>query len=66
MISRQEKEEMSKDAKSILRRKNFRLTQGYRQFPTLDGYLAFLNSLQKIFGQFSVSHQPSITVKNKL
>ena len=67
MLSDEEKREMLKDVKSKTRREHFRFARK-KDFPpySLDEYILFLNSVQKIFGPFKISKQPTITKFNKL
>ena len=67
MLSDEEKREMLEGAQSASRRKNFRFGREKDFAPySLDEYILFLNSEQKIFGPFKISKQPTITKFNKL
>jgi hypothetical protein len=68
MLSNEEKKEMLEDAKSLSRRDSFRVSKNSNAHDaiSLDGYLSYLNAIQKIFGQFTISKHPTITKINKL
>lgn len=67
MLSDKEKKEMLLDARSKRRRENFRFvrTKGSISY-SLDEFISFLNSVQRIFGPFKISKHPTITKFNKL
>ncbi len=68
MLSEQEKREMIEDARSKKRRDDFRVAK--IKFPprqlSLDEYIRFLDSVQKIFGPFKLSRESTPTRFNKL
>jgi len=68
MLSEQEKREMLEDGRSKARRDDFRAgKEKYSlQKTSLDEYIRFLDSIQKIFGPFKISREPTITKFNKL
>lgn len=67
MLSKEERIEMLKDAKSKQRKKFFRIGQENKTVKTsLDEYLSFLDSAQKIFSPFKISTKPTLTKFNKL
>lgn len=68
MLSEEEKREMIEDGLSVERRENFRcLTEGRLSGSrSIDEYLEFLQSLQKIFGPFEISREKMVTLFNKL
>lgn len=67
MLSNEEKREMLEDAKSGLRRQNFRtINEKDKQVLSFDDYLIFLNGIQKLFSQFRISHHITRTKFNKL
>jgi len=67
MLSNKEKEEMLEDAKSAERRAHFRFGRSKnRGLDSIDEYLLFLNSVQKIFAPFKIFRPPRYTKKNKL
>ena len=67
MLSREEKREMLEDGRSVKRRDDFRFARNFPKKPlSLDEYISFLDSVQKIFGPFKASKKPTITKNNKL
>lgn len=66
MLSEREKKEMLEDGRSKKRRDDFRFARQKKENISLDAYLSFLDSMQKIFGPFKVSDKPTITKYNKL
>lgn len=67
MLSNKEKEEMLEDAKSAERRAHFRFGRSKKQgLDSVDEYLLFLNSVQKVFAPFKIFRAPTSTMKNKL
>lgn len=67
MLSEEEKREMLEDAESAKRRENFRVGRERPSPPeSLDEYISFLQSVQKLFGPFKISQQPTIASANKL
>lgn len=67
MLSEQEKIEMLEDAKSESRRDAFRSAEGKdKAIPSLDEYISFLDSIQKIFSPFKISLRHTRTGLNKL
>lgn len=67
MLSEQEKKEMLEDAKNKHRKESFR-SEKIRQGNTtsMDEYISFLDSTQKIFSPFKVLSRPTRTILNKL
>ena len=65
-LSREEKEEMLEDAKSDRRREEFRAGRKNRTILSMDEYISFLDSVQKIFSPFKISFRPTPTALNKL
>ena len=65
MFSEEDKKEMLEDARSRLRRNNFRAAKNKQNF-SFDDYLIFLDSIQKLFSQFTVSHHITHAEFNKL
>ena len=67
MLSNEEKQEMLIDAKSDRRRSDFRsgapsgIPRG-----SIDEYIDFLDSVQKIFSPFKISTKPTLAKFNKL
>lgn len=67
MLSREEKLEMLRDAKSKVRRSQFQKGRDIKpDKASLDDYLSFLDSVQKIFSPFRISIIPTIAKFNKL
>ncbi len=67
MLSNEEKREMLEDAKSKTRRRYFRLARKESiSITSLDDYISFLNSVQKIFAPYKISKSPTPTKFNKL
>lgn len=67
MLSREERKEMLEDAKSRRRREFFRLGQvKYETIGSLDEYISFLDSVQKVFSPFKTLTYHTITKNNKL
>jgi hypothetical protein len=67
MLSPEEKSEMLEDAKSRSRRLAFDAGQKIRaRSMSLDEYISFLDSVQKMFTPFKISTQPTIANINKL
>jgi hypothetical protein len=66
MLSAQEKKEMLVDGESLSRRADFRAAQRRPPLLSLDDYLHFLASVQKIFGPFRICRRPTLTAGNKL
>lgn len=67
MLSDEEKREMIEDAKDDRRREHFRAARKVKyESESLDDYILFLNSLQKIFSPFVITHRPTQTRLNKL
>lgn len=67
MLSKEEKMEMLNDAKSRCRRKLFQPGQvKHKAVASLDEYISFLDSVQRIFSPFKISFHPTITKINKL
>jgi len=67
MLSREEKKEMLADAKSKRRKRAFQRAAGKnRAKASFDEYLSFLDSVQKIFGPFKTSFNPTPASFNKL
>jgi len=67
MLSREEKKEMLEDARSEIRRNNFReARENATEDMSLDEYLSFLDSVQKIFKPFTISRRTTPTEFNKL
>ena len=67
MLSHEEKKEMLKDAKSKRRRNLFRAKNlEEKTVLSLDEYISFLNSVQKIFSPFRTSFRPTPTASNML
>ncbi|OGC24264.1 hypothetical protein A2291_06145 [candidate division WOR-1 bacterium RIFOXYB2_FULL_42_35] len=64
MLSNQEKQEMIADSKNKQRQNDFAKPPVIK--PSLDDYIKFLMSTQKILGSFPVNRQPTITTHNKL
>lgn len=65
MLSKEEKKEMLADGKSLSRRKNFRCAAMVKNSRSLDDYIKFLMSIQKIFPS-RLSSRPTNTKFNKL
>lgn len=67
MLSKEEKQEMLKDARSQSRRKAFSFDR-LKKNPTLkfEDYLDLLNDIQNIFAPFIISKRITITKSNKL
>lgn len=67
MLSDEEKQEMIEDARSEVRREHFRATRRVGFTPeSLDDYILFLNSIQKIFSAFKTNPYPTPTKLNRL
>ncbi len=67
MLSSDEKKEMLKDAQNPARRAHFQQAgERGKHIPSFDAYIAFLNSIQKIFGPFKIPADPTSTTNNKL
>ncbi|UCB57423.1 MAG: hypothetical protein JSV30_02250 [Candidatus Omnitrophota bacterium] len=68
MLSDKEKREIFEDAASAKRKANFRFAKRkvVHRVSSLDEYILFLNSIQKIFTAFKISRQPVSTNRNKL
>lgn len=68
MLSEEEKREMLEDARNEKRRDDFQFAKEKYplSFYSLDEYIVFLDSIQKIFGPFKVFHKPTPTKFNKL
>lgn len=67
MLSNKEKEEMLEDAKSEERKVQFRFAKDKdRGLGSIDDYLLFLNSAQKVFAPIKIFKQPTPTKKNRL
>jgi len=67
MLSKDEKREMLRDAKSKQRKKLFQIGRENKTPKTsFDEYISFLDSVQKIFSPFKISTNPTITKFNKL
>lgn len=67
MLSSEEKKEMLEDARSKSRQEDFRFAKRIKLAPeSLDEYISFLDSAQKIFGAFKTSYSPPITKFNRL
>jgi hypothetical protein len=67
MLSREEKKEMLQDAKNKRRGKDFETAKSSKpQARSFDVYLAFLDSVQKIFSPFKASTRPTLTKFNRL
>lgn len=67
MLSNEEKKEMLEDAKNKRRMEHFRSGKE-KNFVTasLDIYVSFLDSIQRIFSPFKIPRHPTITKFNKL
>ena len=67
MLSKEEKREMIRDAKSKHRKRLFQIGRE-RKMPkvSFDEYLSFLDSVQKIFSPFKISNNPTLAKFNKL
>lgn len=68
MLSPEEKKEMLADAKSLNRRKDFAKAKNLtsKKRPSLDEYISFLISIQKIFPSSLPLAKQTITKLNKL
>jgi len=67
MLSDEEKREMLQDATSDVRRQNFRaIKEKDKQLMPFDDYLLFLDTIQKIFLPFKISHHITHAKFNKL
>ena len=67
MLSNIEKEEMIKDSQNIFRRESFRFAKSQdSEKISFDEYLKYLNDIQKIFGEFTISKKSTETKFNKL
>lgn len=67
MLSKEEKKEMISDAKDMPRKRFFQVRRGNKMPKiSLDGYISFLDSVQKIFSPFKISTKPTLTKFNKL
>lgn len=67
MLSREEKEEMLKDAKNHVRKRHFRTrVEKHASVDSFDEYISFLNGIQKIFSPFTNHNRPTETKLNKL
>jgi len=68
MLSRKEKEELLRDSHSLRRRKNFAsIKKTYAQGPrSLDEYIGYLMSLQRIFAPFLIFREATVARFNKL
>jgi len=67
MLSKEEKREMVKDAKSKHRKRLFQIGRENKTSKTsFDEYISFLDSVQKIFSPFKISTSPTLTKFNKL
>ena len=67
MLSKEEKQEMLRDAKSKRRREFFRIARKKKTAKaSFDEYLSFLKSVQKIFSPFKIPTNPTLTKFNKL
>ena len=67
MLSNEEKKEMLEDGRSGSRRDLFRARKAEEKpLPSMDEYVSFLDSVQKIFSPFRTSSRPTPTALNKL
>lgn len=68
MLSKQEKNELLKDAQNSERKEDLSWIKLKTppKVKSLDSYLKFLTDLQNMFSHFSVSKHKTITAKNKL
>jgi len=67
VLSKEEKEEMLRDAKSKRRMGSLKPRPGEKRAKiSYDEYLSFLNSVQEIFSPFKTSVTPTLTKFNKL
>jgi len=66
MLSKEEKQEMLDDARSMDRRAHFRAVKKEVKNFSFDEYITFLNSVQRIFSSFKISTRPTVTRFNKL
>lgn len=67
MLSKEEKEEMLRDAKNKRRKRFFQIGRENKTPKTsFDEYLSFLDNVQKIFSPFKISTSPTITKFNRL
>ena len=68
MLSKQEKNELLKDAQSKERKEDFSWIKikAPPKVKSLDSYLKFLTDLQNMFSHFSISKHKTLTAKNKL
>ena len=67
MLSNEEKREMLDDAKSALRRENFRAAHKIdNRSLSFDDFLLFLENIQQIFPAFKISRHITHTEFNKL
>lgn len=67
MLSNEEKKEILEDGRNMVRRNNFGFTKKTDTVNiSFDDYLIFLNDIQQIFSPFEISHEITLTRKNKL
>jgi len=67
MLSSEEKKEMLKDALDKSKRDDFRFAgKLYSNKCSLDEFLVFLNSVQKVFAPFKASSKATITKLNRI
>jgi hypothetical protein len=67
MLSREEKKEMLEDAQDKRRRKDFDAAGDMKQAnSSIDLYISFLNSVQRIFSSFRPSNNHTVAKFNKL
>lgn len=68
MLSREEKEELLRDARNPKRRKEFAQSRkvGLEGSRSLDEFIRFLMAVQKIFSPFTISKKVTTTQLNKL
>ncbi|MFC1698728.1 hypothetical protein ACFL1I_02045 [Candidatus Omnitrophota bacterium] len=67
MLSNKEKKEMLEDANNTERRAQFRFGKSKnRGLDSIDEYLLFLNSVQRVFAPIKIFKQPAPTEKNRL
>lgn len=68
MLSKEEREELLKDGRSSMRRKEFAQGKGkdLRDSRSLDEFIQFLMDIQKVFSPFAISRKKTIARFNKL
>ena len=68
MLSNKEKEELLEDARSLKRRKEFAYSKkmGRKDSRSLDEFIRFLMSIQRVFSPFVISRKETTTRLNKL